>query len=87
MFLAIAEINVSDDASMEQFKENLLAGFRERFSAHGFSTAEAEDDVSQLTRLKRITRCEIFGDKRLIAATVLDPRFKTSSFAGLSFSS
>ncbi|CAG7822862.1 unnamed protein product [Allacma fusca] len=65
---------VDEDAA--QLQKALLFCFPERFKSNHLNTP----DQSQNVRLRKITRDEIFQNKALILATLLDPRFKTLPF-------
>ena len=80
LLTAIRDQDLDSNNDAMEFQHALLSCFEERFST---GTLEREISPNRISRLKRITRVEIFTNEKLVLATVLDPRLKLAPFLGI----
>ncbi|CAG7723412.1 unnamed protein product, partial [Allacma fusca] len=74
-YKAIQDMAVGTDTDVHDFQGKLLRCLQERFSSNYVPIL-----TSDQSRLNRITRNEVYTNKNLVLATMLDPRFKTAPF-------
>jgi hypothetical protein len=76
---AIAAVDVEDLQCMHDLKRQFCRRLCERF---GELPREGTDENTVDGRTRKIVRCDIFQNKTLILASILDPRVKTAPFKG-----